>query len=468
MLSSLLIVRYASHDLRTDEFGLWSFVYGSVGYLLMLDLGLSYAIGRLFADHIYKNDHVALSGYVKMCALIFLVQSIIILTLGIILKAPIIHTFQIHDELKKEAGYLWIGCILIQGCTLPLRVFPAILYAQNRAYVANIITSISIIVNLLIFIICLKNGFRTISYVYANAVSSLLLNLGFIMATTCGFHKIRFCNAPMPIKELPSIYKFSMSVFASSFSSQASTAAQVIIITKILGLDAVAIYSVTSRVSGIIAQLALKPIDALRPRWVGLYCENKIDTLRIEFLNFIKISILILGCVIITSISFTPLFVNFWTLPKFFGGYLLTILVSIAIPLSLFGNQLSILFHTFKIMKTFTIITLIGSCMEIILSLILSRKIGLCGIPLSMIAFSGGVVLFFNIIKSANLLQLNIIKNIKNEIKALFLSIAISIILLIIFIELINKNYYKDILVFLTIALSQIPLLLKIKQTIKK
>jgi chromosome segregation protein len=62
------------------------------------------------------------------------------------------------------------------------------------------------------------------------------------------------------------------------------------------------------------------------------------------------------------------------------------------------GSQLNILFHITKRMRLYTIVTIAGALTEILLSIILVRKIGICGVPVATIICTGGFVVIFNLI----------------------------------------------------------------------
>jgi O-antigen/teichoic acid export membrane protein len=398
MLCSLLLVRIATRSLTPEEFGLWSFVLGSIGYFLMLDFGLSYSLGRILADPVYSGDGKALSGKLILGCVVLLGQAILIAGMGIMLCDPLLHYFKISAGLREEAGRLWIWCILIYAATLPLNVFPAIIHAQNRVYLANIISAVSQLANLVVFWHFVTHGSGVMAYVYAILSATASRYLGYILCVFPGKNPLRLTLVWPDFTELPSIMKYAISVFASMITAQASGAAQIMILTRMLGLDAVAIYSVSSRVPMLLSSLCIKPFEAHRTEWVGLYCQKETGRMLASIRKTLQFTLILILIAIAISIIINPIFVKYWTRSDYYAGTFFNILVPFAFMGAALGNQLNILFHITKRMKFYTIVTIAGAFAEVIISIILVRKIGICGVPVATIMCTGGFVVVFNLV----------------------------------------------------------------------
>jgi O-antigen/teichoic acid export membrane protein len=391
-------VRIATRSLTPEEFGLWSFVFGSIGYFLMLDFGLSYSLGRIFADPIHTRDSNALSQKLIMGCVVLLGQAILIALLGIMLCEPLLHYFKISSGLREEAGRLWIWCILIQASTLPLRVFPAIIHAQNRVYLANIISVVSQVANLVVFWHFMTHGSGIMAYAYASFVSTTLTYIGYILCVLPGRNPLHLTLVWPDFTELPSIMKYAFSILAAMITTQASGAAQIMILTRLLGLDAVAIYSVSSRVPMLLSSLCIKPFEAHRMEWVGFYCQKETGRMLASIRKALQFAVIMILIAIAISIIINPIFVKYWTRSDYYAGTFFNVLVPFAFMGAALGSQLNILFHITKRMRLYTIVTIAGALTEILLSIILVKKIGICGVPVATILCTGGGVFIFNLI----------------------------------------------------------------------
>jgi Na+-driven multidrug efflux pump len=270
----------------------------------MLDFGFSYSLGRIFADPIYSKDKKNLSSKISLAFLVLAAQGVLIAFVGIMLMEPIFNWFHISTQIRGNGEKLWIWCILAQSLLFPLRVFPAIIHAQNRVYLVNILSIVNQVANLIVFFWFITHQAGVVAYAYSSAVSTLLMYLGCIVCVFPGKNPMELTLARPLYSELIRIMKYAFSVFASSFASQASGAAQIMIITRLMGLDAVASYSVTSRIPALLSNMALKPFEAHRPQWIAEYCNDNIREFKMGYAKAISLSVFLLGAAFIASLYF--------------------------------------------------------------------------------------------------------------------------------------------------------------------
>ncbi|NBW99983.1 hypothetical protein EBR03_10475, partial [bacterium] len=77
-------VPLALHYLGKDQFGLWSLAQQIVGYLILLDLGVTSAVSRFIADH---KDDVNGGDYGRMLltgGIVFALQGILVVSAGLV------------------------------------------------------------------------------------------------------------------------------------------------------------------------------------------------------------------------------------------------------------------------------------------------------------------------------------------------------------------------------------------------
>src|SRR6478735_3891045 len=82
---TLASIPLALHYLSLEEFGLWSMATQMIGYLSLLDLGLSNSVSRLLIDYKDRADPRAYATMLKTGALVTLIQGIVVLAVGMLL-----------------------------------------------------------------------------------------------------------------------------------------------------------------------------------------------------------------------------------------------------------------------------------------------------------------------------------------------------------------------------------------------
>jgi O-antigen/teichoic acid export membrane protein len=161
MVTQLVSIPLALRFLSHEQFGLWSFTSQSLGYLLLLDLGVTNSVGRLMAEPLYNDPHEEhWNGWYNLFLIILVAQATLILVLGWLLVEPILHWFRIPPALHAEARALWIMMLCINVVAFPFRVYPGLLGAQNRSYWSTLSSTLSMWVGLVAFYLFLKLGFN--------------------------------------------------------------------------------------------------------------------------------------------------------------------------------------------------------------------------------------------------------------------------------------------------------------------
>jgi O-antigen/teichoic acid export membrane protein len=95
-------VPLALHYLGKEQFGLWALAQQILGYLMLLDLGVSSAISRFIANH---KDDVNGGSYASLLltgALVFAIQGLLIASAGLAFSffAPVL--FAVPDHLAGD------------------------------------------------------------------------------------------------------------------------------------------------------------------------------------------------------------------------------------------------------------------------------------------------------------------------------------------------------------------------------
>jgi len=134
MVTQLVAIPLALRFLDSERFGLWSFTSQSLGYLMLLDFGVTSSLGRLLAEPIHQGNEREWNGWFNLVLAVLIIQGALILGLGLALVEPILHWFNIPVALLPEARQLWLMMLGLNAVSFPLRLFPGILGAQNRSY----------------------------------------------------------------------------------------------------------------------------------------------------------------------------------------------------------------------------------------------------------------------------------------------------------------------------------------------
>lgn len=430
IVTSLLLIRVATRNLDAEELGLWSFCFASVGYFLLLDFGVSNSLGRLFADAISKGDQKLTCGWLYLSAAVLSAQALVVVSLGLLLRDPLIGWFGIPPHLISDARSLWTWLVVLQALSMPGKSLPGVICAQNRTYMVHFLNILSSWANLGLFWFWIRDGAGVMAYAYASVAAIAVMQIGYFLIVFTGQHRLIIHFVRIPYEHLRELFGYSGAIFVSGLATQAMAATQGMIVTKLLGLDAVAVLNITSRLPVMASQLVQRPFSAACPRWVLQFCGNEKQKFRNEYSLIVRLTMLGLGLSMVFSVLVNGAFVRWWTRPEFYGGAVLTILISAALLPALVNFLLSFSFHLSKRMGAYTLAMLGSTVAELLLSIVLVKHFGLAGIPLATLITALGFSIWFHLIVGGRMIEMSAFRLFGKEIPWILLSIAIAIALL--------------------------------------
>lgn len=275
MLSTLVVgvfsVPLALRFLTNEEFGLWSVVGQSLGYLLLLDFGVSWSASRMLVGPLREGNKEELSSWWTVIVIVLCCQGLLVAGLGFAATDYIINFFKLSKELIPAAEILWGGMILINAIQLPFRAYTGILYCQDRWYVMHLISILTSWINLIAFAALLLAGYRTSAYLVASGLSiganALLMHH---MVRRSGT-RLRLSMKSFDFEKLRILFRYSSGLFLLALAAQITFMTQSIIIGKVVGLEAVAAFVVSSKSLAVVMQLVKRAFESFSPRWMQLY-----------------------------------------------------------------------------------------------------------------------------------------------------------------------------------------------------
>lgn len=382
-----------------SEHGLYSLSNSVVGYMSLLSLGLGGTIVKYITNYISNNDKEGEERVIGLFVKIYSIIALLCLIVGIVLMLNTENIF-VQSLSNDEIGKMKILILLMSvnmAISFPLSVYSSIIISHQK-YIYNKLLSLASTIIMPIMNLCaLYMGFASIGIV----VSSTLISLGF------GIMNIIYCKKVLKIKPntkdidyliLKEIFAFSFYVFLAEIVNMLYWATDKVIIGKYIGTIAVSIYSIGATFNTYLGSFASAIGGVLFPK-INIMVNNDIEInelskffIRIGRLQNIIISLIILGFVI-----FGKEFIALWAGDGFSESYIIALLTMVPVVVPLLQSAgLSILqaknMHKFR-----SILFLIIAILNLILSLIWVKSMGILGCALATcIAYVIGPVIIMN------------------------------------------------------------------------
>ncbi len=283
VVCTMFSVPLALHYLDKGHFGLWALATQISGYLALIDLGMSGAICRFLADH---KDDVQGEDYGKHLTtggLVFLVQGLFVAVGGMAISPFAAAIFAVPPSMAAEFRNLLMVLTASTGFSVAMRSLAAPLWPFQRNDVIYACASLTQFITLGLLWVGFHLGWGVMSF----AIAQIPPLFGTIATYVWVCHRNHYFP---PLRNLG---RPSMSVFVHIFQfgkdnlmvilgSQLVNATQIMIISRTIGLDAAATFSIATKLYGMAQQVFSKVIEIAAPGLTELVTRG-------EFPRFIRL-----------------------------------------------------------------------------------------------------------------------------------------------------------------------------------
>ena len=314
MVYSLLSVPIALHYLSRAEFGLWALVTQLTSYISLVDLGMSGAIARILVDHKDDREETTYGSILQTGFLVGAAQG------AILLAASGLCSFTVGRLVKVDPGLepVFIQLLVLQSIPLALgfvfRPLSLLFTAHQRYDVSNNAQVALLLVSLAVLWIAFYLGTGIYSLVWAAFAGQIV----YLVLAWQGCRRLGFF--PQPGKwgkpTLPlfwELFVFAKDVFLMAVGNQLLNASQVILLTRMLGLEAGAIWSVGTRAFVLLSTAIFRLFDFSSGALAEMMVRGESDRLLARFRTVTIFSSSVAAYVAVMVAVCNGPFIEVWT-----------------------------------------------------------------------------------------------------------------------------------------------------------
>jgi O-antigen/teichoic acid export membrane protein len=259
---TLASVPLALHYLGKEEFGLWALITQIAGYIALMDFGLTAAASRILIDY---KDHEKPGEYggliltgtlvgLSQAGLVFLVGTSLAFVLG-----PLLH---IPAELERKFFWLMIGQCGITATMFATRIISHILTANQRFDVNNYSGAFALVANCGIMWWGFAHGLGVFSMLWGQAAGVVsVLAINWIGCYKLDLFPRRGQWGRPTWEKFHELFCFGRDAFLVGLGTQIVNASQTVLLTRLIGLDAAAVWSVCTRAYLLLMQVIGRIFD---------------------------------------------------------------------------------------------------------------------------------------------------------------------------------------------------------------
>ena len=318
VLYTLASVPLALHYLSKAEFGLWALTVQVAGFIALIDLGMSSSIARTLIDHKDDRHNGRYGSIIKSGFLVGISQGLIVLAIG--LSGVWIFSSWMHFSADLAQPFFWLmgGQVLLLAATFSTRMFGQILYAWQRIDIGNY----SAIIQFVVGFASLWIGFHLKIGVFSFLVGSVV---GWIVATGINaWACVQFRFWPkaeewgvVSLKQFQELFTYGADVFLISLGTQIIISSQVVLISRQLGVEAAALWSVMTKMFTLVSHFLWKMVGNAMPAFGEMQARKEWERLWHRYRSMFISTNVFAGFAAVLFAACNQPFVELWTQGQF-------------------------------------------------------------------------------------------------------------------------------------------------------
>jgi O-antigen/teichoic acid export membrane protein len=308
-------VPLALHYLGKDQFGLWSLAQQIVGYLILLDLGVTSAVSRFIADH---KDDVNGGDYGRLLltgGIVFAIQGVLIAFVGIVFSIFAPFLFAIPMSLARDFTNVLVIITSISGFSIFSRSLAVPLWSFHRIDFSYLMGSLTLLTGFAAMWLGFHLGWGIYSLAFSGLPAAFLCPvMTFYFCKKNGFYPSAKSAWQKPTwSDIQRVFVFGKDAALMSLGSQMVNASQIMIISRFVGLDAAATFSVGTKLYSLGQQLVAKIVGAAAPSLTELFVRGELSKFNARFLDVLRVSAFASTLIASFLVAGNSGLVSFWT-----------------------------------------------------------------------------------------------------------------------------------------------------------
>lgn len=314
ILYTLLSVRLALCYLGKEEFGLWALALQISGYMGLLEFGISSAISRFLADHKDAVNGGDYGSFLLTGCIVFALQGGIITIAGAAFSFLAPDLFHIPHAMAPDFRWVLVIITSLSGFSIATRSLGVPLWAFQRMDITNLLAILTLIVSLGTLWFGFNSGFGIYSLAYAGIPTTILSpGIVYIVCSRNGYYPSCGSWGKPRWEIFKKLFSFGKDVLLMSIGSQAVNASQIMILSRIAGLDAAATFSVGTKIYTMGQQFVGKVIESSAPGLTEIFVRGDRVRFNERFWNIVNVTAFLATIGASALIMGNQMLVSLWT-----------------------------------------------------------------------------------------------------------------------------------------------------------
>jgi len=275
LVTAIFLTRIIFLGLGNVSYGFWALLWSIFGYSLLLDFGFGTSVQKYTAEVSVTKDFETFNRLISTVVTSYIGMSFIIAAATVLMMQyiEVLFVFPPGSDIsfyKNVFMFFGIGTAI----TFPTGTFAEILKGLKKIYLINFITIIYMLINFGGVYLIFKYDFNLFELTVFTIAINLGKNLLMLLFAKRHLPEMRISPAYFSSKLLRKVLTFALFAYLIMFANMIIYKTDQIVLGLMLGMEAVALYQVGSRLSDMMVQFSSQFQANLTPIAAALY-KNK-------------------------------------------------------------------------------------------------------------------------------------------------------------------------------------------------
>ena len=380
-VAALLLIPFIINHLGVSDYGIYSLVSALAGYLIVLEFGLANTTIRFLSVYQANNEKAKESEFISSIVVIYGALALCVVAIGLIIWFKLPTIFQ-QSMLLAEIQLLqsaFLVLLINVVITLMSNSLTGIISTYQRFRFQKSTEILVFVARCIIVVGCLEAGFGVLAIVVIDTVTNLLHSLIRFLYIKRNID-IEF-KAKLPDQAtLKEIFVYSSFIALNVIVNQINWRVDNLIIGTLTNSKTLGIFNIGSQLLFSFIAFASAISNIFTPKIVQMVKQEVSKTVLMAQLCIIgRYQMIVLGYVFVVFAAFGELFIQLFVGAEFSQAYWVALISMVPLMFVLAQTSTNAVLQGLNKHKVRSLLLLVTAMANIIISIILVKKIGMVG-----------------------------------------------------------------------------------------
>lgn len=384
MVSAYFLLPFTLHQLGNDQYGTWLLITCFTGYLGLLVLGVPMASVRYITRDASVRDYPAMNKTIATCAGMYLLIGLASLIIGLGLMVVFEWSYAIPVGIRNAVRISYLIVVSTTSVSFFAQLPHGIMASYHDFVGRNMVQTGSILIRIVFTVTMLRIYPSLMVLAFVQLIPVVIESAIMWAIVSHRYPEVKFDLSLFDWKMMRTIFSFSIFVLILNIGIQLSFQTDSLVIGKWLDVGQIPFYAVANTIMVYAMQFVIGIAAVVMPMATRMHAQGQHAELRKLFFKWSKIALSLTLFGSFFLIVYGPELIRAWigsSFEKPAGIVLQVLMISGLVFLPVRGVAIPILMGIGKPGKA-TVAFLISGVLNLVLSVILVRPLGLLGVAI--------------------------------------------------------------------------------------